>query len=113
MDRQAAARQECLSFFRVVLQSSDAVEQWRRWWLAHQGTVEAAFEPGDYELLRTGRLDAAAMILRRPDFEPGTCRFTTVFSSPALSEARLQAIQDERGIRLHADYCEFVLSYTG
>jgi hypothetical protein len=114
MKRQAAARQECLSFFRTVVDALDAIQRWRRWWLDHQGLVEVAFEPGDYELLRTGRLDAAAMMLKRQDFEKAfTCRFTTVFSSSALSETRLQAIEQQHRIRLPADYRHFLLSFNG
>src|SRR5579872_4788772 len=112
--KQQAARDECLSFFRAVSGLPDAIEEWRRWWLRNQGLIEAAFEPGDYELLRTGRLDAAAMILRRQKFEEGlNCRLTTLFSAPALSEAALHAIEQPNGARLPDDYIDFLLSFNG
>jgi hypothetical protein len=105
---------EFLTYFRAAQEQPGAVAPWSRWWAEHRNRAEDLLEPADFELLRTGRLEGARMILRRSGLAwPSAVRVTPLWGAPSLSGEKLAAFEQERGIRLPPDYREFLLAYNG
>jgi hypothetical protein len=97
---------EVLRYFRDAIERPESVPPWPKWWREESWRADRVFEPGDFELLRTGRLDAARMILRRAGW-PAKPRITAIFGTPCLTEESLAALE------LPPDYREFLLAYNG
>ena len=56
---------EFIPYFRAALEQGGSVPPWSQWWVEHRNRAEDLLDPADFELLRTGKLEAARMVLRR------------------------------------------------
>ena len=111
---RSAPMDEFPPYFRAALEQPSAALPWSRWWAEHRNRAEDILDPADFELLRTGKLEAARMILRRSSLVwSSAVRVTPLWGAPSLSEEKLAGFEQERAIRLPADYREFPLAYNG
>lgn len=109
-----ALMDEFLPYFRAAVEQPGSVPSWSRWWAEHRNRAEDLLDPADFELLRTGKLEAARMVLRRSSLAwPSAVRVTPLWGAPSLSEEKLAAFEQERAIRLPPDYREFLLADNG
>jgi hypothetical protein len=105
---------EFLAYFRAAIERPESVPPWSKWWPANRNRVEQAFDNADFELLRTGKLNAARMILRRPGLAwPSHVRVIPTWGARSLSEENLAGYERGRSISIPDDFRQFLLAYNG